>query len=255
MKSRAQADVPTVEETRERYINSLSVSALKVELTKVGVKFTGSKKKEYYVGLALDSAIVVPGSSPDMGGTSGSGSGVTTGASSSAATGPPSITVVGSHHPLSETTAEDGKHGTSGLSASSRALGADGIGLKSAAAASGAQPPPNQTLVMPLFETTAEDGKDGISGLSAGGSSLNKDGTQIDKESTSSDASCALGSDGNAPKSAAAASGAQPPSNLPGAVTWATTEADGLNYNCGDVLSGISSSSARLNALSSIKFN
>ena len=234
MKSRAQADVPTVEETRERYINSLSVSALKVELTKVGVKFTGSKKKEYYVGLALDSAIVVPGSSPDMGGTSGSGSGVTTGASSSAATGPPSITVVGSHHPLSETTAEDGKHGTSGLSASSRALGADGIGLKSAAAASGAQPPPNQTLVMPLFETTAEDGKDGISGLSGGGSSLNKDGTQIDKESTSSDASCALGSDGNAPKSAAAASGSQPPSNQASVMpTTDTTAEDGKDATSG----------------------
>ena len=91
--------------------------------------------------------------------------------------------------------------------------------------------------------------------MSAGDSTLNKKGTQIAKENTSEEAVRAMGADGFAPKSAAAASGAQPPSNLPGAVTWATTEADGLNYNCGDVLSGISSSSARLNALSSIKFN
>ena len=189
MKSRAQADVPTEEETREKYFNSLNVAALKVELTKVGVRFVGNKKKEYYVGLALDSSIVVPGSSSDMGGASGSGSGVTGGASSSAASGALSTAVVGAPvMPTFETTGEDGKDATSGLSAGAsssakdgtqiaeestsvedvHAMGADGVGLKSAATASSAQPPLNQPPVIPTSETTAEAGKDGTSGSESG---------------------------------------------------------------------------------------
>ncbi len=189
MKSRAQADVPTEEETREKYFNSLNVAALKVELTKVGVRFVGNKKKEYYVGLALDSSIVVPGSSSDMGGASGSGSGVTGGASSSAASGALSTAVVGAPvMPTFETTGEDGKDATSGLSAGAsssakdgtqiaeestsvgdvHAMGADGVGLKSAATAIGAQPPLNQPPVIPTSETTAEAGKDGTSGSESG---------------------------------------------------------------------------------------
>jgi hypothetical protein len=90
--------------------------------------------------------------------------------------------------PTSETTAEAGKGGTSGLStgASSsakdgtriaeestsvedvHAMGADGVGLKSAATASDAQPPLNQPPVIPTSETTAEAGKDGTSGSESG---------------------------------------------------------------------------------------
>ena len=115
-----------------------------------------------------------------------------------------------------------------------RAMGADGFAPKSAAAASGAQPPSNQASVIPTTETTAGDGKDGTSGLSAVESSSAKDGTQIAEGSTSVFDLRATEADSNAPKSAAAASGSQPPSNQASVMpTTDTTAEDGKDATSG----------------------
>ena len=164
--------------------------------------------------------------------------------------------------PTSETTAEAGKSGTSGLSAGAsssakdgtqiaeestsvgdvHAMGADGVGLKSAATASDAQPPLNQPPVIPTAETTAKAGKGGTSGLSTGASSSAKDGTRIAEESTSVEDVHAIGADSSEPKSAATAIGAQPPVNQPPVIPTSETTAEAGKGGTSGLSAGASSS-------------
>ena len=69
--------------------------------------------------------------------------------------------------------------------------------------------------------------------MSAGESSSAKDGTQIAEETTSVEDVRALGANGFAPRSAAAASGAQPPLNQASVINTETTAEDGKDGTCG----------------------